>query len=341
MSDSSVSASVNTQLTTSFFSSSPQEFYSWFTFNMKLFVFALVIFVLLSFVFFRDPLDDHIMYNNINRLKKFSRGNQSCGIKKQIMIRKIPNEYQMQMEMEKEIEIQMRKMQMEKMQREREGEMQREMERGMERQRQRERGMERGVDTWLDGKVKEYFSNDNTPEMENENEMEMEKEKEKEKEMEMGNEMVGGIEEFSNDNMMSYSYEKTSSNQSIPLLALVDENNNPKNLFFGKADRYIFSKNSKLNYRLEIYCNLLVLNGNIYNKSKDVSQMYIVYLINTKTNEKIFLDELKKDGDGMYKLKFNSLDKNKEAKDFIQYDKIQIIHSINNKEEILLQGKFN
>ena len=53
------------------------------------------------------------------------------------------------------------------------------------------------------------------------------------------------------------------------------------------------------------------------------------------------LDELKKDGDGMYKLKFNSISINKEASDFIRYDKIEIVYKENSKETVLLTGKFN
>ena len=140
--------------------------------------------------------------------------------------------------------------------------------------------------------------------------------------------------------MMSFSYEKSSEYQSIPLLAQMDENNNPKNLFFGQANRFVISKNGKLNYRLEIYCNLLVLNGNIYDTVQKVDHMYKVFLINTKTGEQVFLDVLKKDGDGMYKIKFNSIDINKEAQEFIGYDKIQIIYSLDNKDDILLEGKF-
>ncbi len=249
---------------------------------MKLVVFLVVIFVLVSLVFFPASLDYDIMYNNINGLKKFSRGCPYC---KRINCRGC---------------------------------------RGC-------RGNFRDSDITMQEIMIKPILTDVIQEIPKEIQMEIQREMQREMQR----------EQFSNDTVMSYSYERTSNHQSIPLLALFDENNNPKNLFFGKADRYIFAKDSKLNYRLEIYSNLLVLNGNVYDKSKNVIQSYKVYLINTKTNEKIFLDELKKDGDGMYKLKFNSLDKNKEAKDFIQYDKIQIVHSIDNKEEILLEGKFN
>lgn len=285
MSESSISTSVNTQLT-SFFSSSPQEFYGWFTFNMKLIVFIVVIFVLLSLVFFPASLDYDIMYNNINGLKKFTRGCPHC---RRINCRGC-------------------------------------------------RGNFRGSDITMQEIIVRPILTNVVQEMPKEMPKEIPKESVPAV-LKQQNEPLK--EQFSNDDMMSYSYERTSNHQSIPLLALFDENNNPKNLFFGKADRYIFAKDSKLNYRLEIYSNLLVLNGNIYDKSKNVTQSYKVYLINTKTNEKIFLEELKKDGDGMYKLKFNSLDKNKEAKDFIQYDKIQIVHSLDSSEDILLEGKFN
>lgn len=313
MSESSVSTSVNTQLT-SFFSSSPQEFYGWFTFNMKLIVFAVVIFVLLSLVFFPASLDYDIMYDNINRLKKFSRGCQHCG---RINCtgrgdcsqhRRCPHcrrtDCRGNCTYNEDVVRRQGTMQ-EIIVRPIIQEIPKEIQREIQREIQTEMQIE-SVPAILKQPVKEQLK-----------------------------------EHFSNDTMMSYSYEKSSEFQSIPLLSLFDENNNPKNLFFGKADRYIFAKDSKLNYRLEIYCNLLVLNGNIYDTSKNVSQMYKVYLINTKTNEKIFLDQLSKDGDGMYKLKFNSLDKNKEAKDFIQYDKIQIVYLLDSSEDILLEGKFN
>jgi thiol-disulfide isomerase/thioredoxin len=220
MSESSVSTSVNTKLT-SFFSSSPQEFYSWFTFNMKLVVFLVVIFVLVSLVFFPASLDYDIMYNNINGLKKFSRGCPYC----------------------KRINCTCN-------------------EDVVRRQGRGCRGNFRGSDITMQEIMIKPILTDVVQEIPKEIQMEIQREMQKEQ----------LTEHFSNDDMMSYSYERTSNHQSIPLLALFDENNNPKNLFFGKADRYIFAKDSKLNYRLEIYSNLLVLNGNVYDKSKNVIQ---------------------------------------------------------------------
>lgn len=325
----SESSSVNTNLTTSFFSSSPQEFFSWFTFNMKLIVFIVIIIVLLSLVLFPASMDYDIMYDNINNIRSHGRNyrrsygrshgrgygrSSSCpycnihGCKGDCM-----EDYEEKaMIMSKLIQI------------------------------------PRIVQVEIEETPKEIQQQIQQSDT-NESRMSIEERIKRDLEMDKFNIPVGiaaeigkeiNIEQFSNEEMMSYSYERSSEYQSIPLLALFDENNNPKNLFFGQANRYVISKNSKLNYRLEIYCNLLVLNGNIYDTAKKVDHMYKVILINTKNGEQIFLDKLKKDGDGMYKLKFNSLDKNKEASDYIGYDKIQIVYSLDGKDEVLLEGKF-
>jgi len=298
----SESASVSTNLTsTSFFSSSPNEFYNWFSFNMKLIFFFVVIGVLLSLVFFPASLDYDIMYDNINNIRHYKRHggcrSKMCGMKcpycnktgcpgncrgmglgRAIILKKL-------IEMPKvEMEIEMEKVP----------------------QSSVPKVPQPSVPVGIAPQV--------------------------------GKEIL--IEKFSNEDMMSFSYEKSSEYQSIPLLAPMDENNNPKNLFFGQANRFVISKNGILNYRLELYCNLLVLNGNIYDTAQKVDHMYKVFLMNTKNGQNILLDTLKKDGDGMYKLKFNSIDINKQAQEFIDYDKIQIAYSLDNKDEILLEGKF-
>jgi hypothetical protein len=326
----SESTSVNTNLTsTSFFSSSPQEFYNWFSFNMKLVFFFIVIAVLLSLVFFPASMDYDIMYDNINNIKSW-RGRRSCRHRMRCpycntmgcsgncrAMHGMPDISAMNRAiiLNRLIEIPL-------------------------------------TTTSIDGKVPNNIEVEGEPKK-----MQMKKVESTQVPQvpqvpqgpqaplvpagivpEIGKEIV--MEKFSNEDMMSFSYEKSSEYQSIPLLSQMDENNNPKNLFFGQANRFIISKDGKLNYRLEIYCNLLVLNGNIYDTVQKVDHMYKVFLINTKTGEQIFLDVLKKDGDGMYKLKFNSLDIKKEAQEFVGYDKIQIIYSLDNKDDILLEGKF-
>lgn len=151
-------------------------------------------------------------------------------------------------------------------------------------------------------------------------------------------EEFGNTEEFSNDEMYSYKSTQHSDYQSIPLLAQYDKFNNPENLLFGQANRHIYAKNDVTIFNLEVYCNLFVLEGNIYDKTPrhTTKQEYRVYLLNDKDKIKIFLDKLQKDGDGVYKLKF----KTDKVTDFIKYNKIVIAYALDNNEQILLQGQF-
>ena len=161
--------------------------------------------------------------------------------------------------------------------------------------------------------------------------------------IEMQNEMQNDLpiemqENFSNDEMYSYKSATSSNYQSVQLLAPFDENRNPENLFFGKANRFIYKHNDEYVYSLEVYCNLFVLDGNIYDKTQrnTVNQKYKVYLVNSKTKETSFLDNLVKDGDGMYKLKYKS----NQSEALLKYDVVKIIYSLDNKEQTLLQGNF-
>ena len=157
--------------------------------------------------------------------------------------------------------------------------------------------------------------------------------------IEMQNELPVEMQEnFSNDEMYSYKSSMSSNYQSIPLLAPLDENKNPENLFFGKANRFIYKHNDEYVYSLEIYCNLLVLDGNIYDKAQrnTIKQKYKVYLVNSKTKETSFLDNLVKDGDGIYKLKYKS----NQSEALLKYDIVKINYSLDDKEQTLLQGNF-
>jgi len=156
---------------------------------------------------------------------------------------------------------------------------------------------------------------------------------------EMQIEMQNEIQEnFSNDEMYSYKSATSSNYQSVPLLSPFDENRNPENLFFGKANRFIYKNNDEYVYSLEIYCNLFVLDGNIYDKAQrnTIKQKYKVYLVNSKTKETSFLDNLVKDGDGIYKLKYKS----NQSDALLKYDVVKIVYSLDDKEQTLLQGNF-
>lgn len=146
-------------------------------------------------------------------------------------------------------------------------------------------------------------------------------------------------ENFSNDDMYSYKKSVSSSYQSIPLTAKDDDN-----LFFGKANRFIMVENdpvfrgkSKIVFRLEIFCNLFVLDGNVFDQRKN-KQAYGVYLVNSKTGDQLFINNLKKDNDGMYKLKYKT---SEDVEKLASYDQINIIYSLDQAEQLILYGKFN
>ena len=143
------------------------------------------------------------------------------------------------------------------------------------------------------------------------------------------------VEHFSNDEMYSFKSAPRSTYQSVPLLAPSEDN-----LFFGQAKRFVSSQDEKVVYRLEVYCNLFVLDGNIYDKAErnTTKQKYSVFLRNSKTRGSMKIGDLVKDGDGIYKLKFIS-DKN--INDLVSYDQINIVYSLNNNEQILLSGKLH
>ena len=146
-------------------------------------------------------------------------------------------------------------------------------------------------------------------------------------------------EHFSNDDMYSYKKSVSSSYQSIPLTSKDNEN-----LFFGKANRFIMIENdpvfrgkSKIVFRLEIFCNLFVLDGNVFDQRKN-KQAYSVYLANSKTGQQKFIDNLIKDQDGMYKLKYKT---SENIEELASYDQVNIIYSLDTSEQLLLYGKFN
>lgn len=144
------------------------------------------------------------------------------------------------------------------------------------------------------------------------------------------------IEEFGNNELYEYEKSQYLDYKSIPLLPKNDEFNNPENLLFGQAKRYVYIKDDIKHINFDIYCNLLVLDGNVYGESKRVNHTYKVYLINDKTKSKMFLTDLKKDGDGIYKVNVKSTDIDK----LIKYNIIAIVYSLDNKESLILQGLF-
>lgn len=146
-------------------------------------------------------------------------------------------------------------------------------------------------------------------------------------------------EGFSNDNFFSdvdaqnpgYSYY-----QSTPLTS-------DSSLIFGQANRYVYNliNTTTPSYILDIYADLYVLGGNPFGAvttalDKPLPQQYVVYLKNTKTSTQIQIGNLKKDGDGLYKLHFVSNEPDK----YITYNEVHITYKTPDNETPAINGKF-
>jgi hypothetical protein len=103
-------------------------------------------------------------------------------------------------------------------------------------------------------------------------------------------------------------------------------------LIAAEAHRYITDKPE---YRLQIFANLYVLDGNILQfRDEKIDHSYKAYL--EKNGDRVFLGKLIKDGDGVYKLQIKS----KDIKQLLEYHTLSVIYEINGKENLILTGKF-
>lgn len=168
-------------------------------------------------------------------------------------------------------------------------------------------------------------------------------------------------EYFSNDQFSSYKNIQYSDYASIPLTALdiSPTENIPNNLLFGKANRIITSHvDGKVYFTLEINANLYVLGGQVYDApdQKKIEQNYSLQLENPKNNKKLFLGNLKKDNDGLYKLTFKAdindiakaLPDVKDVNELIDYNIVRIIYSAKDattreviSEQTVIEGDLN
>lgn len=114
-------------------------------------------------------------------------------------------------------------------------------------------------------------------------------------------------------------------------------------MMFGQANRYIGIQNNKNTFILDIFCNLLLLNGNPLGETSIIDtssgkQKYLAYLVNDINDKKdtLFIGELKANSDQVYKLQFIS-DK---VTDLSKYNKIEIVYSNNTEKQTILLGEF-
>ena len=147
---------------------------------------------------------------------------------------------------------------------------------------------------------------------------------------------------FSNDDFYSY---KDTINKGYFTYQNASLTSPTNNLIAGQAKRYTYPglNNTGAIYILDIFANLYILNGNPFGKEdikiSDLSykHKYIVYLKQTKNNNRLNIGQLIRDGDSIYKLKFKSEDINK----YVDFNEIEIVYlDAQNKEKVILSGKF-
>jgi hypothetical protein len=131
--------------------------------------------------------------------------------------------------------------------------------------------------------------------------------------------------------------------QTAALTALANPNENitGQHILFGQGKRYITA--DPFSTRIEVFCNLFVINGNPYvseeqyKQSIDTTDHYHVHLTNGKETK--FIGALKKDGDGIYKLQYTT----KLVEDKVhEYNTVIVsLKTKSSSEEVqILQGQF-
>lgn len=137
------------------------------------------------------------------------------------------------------------------------------------------------------------------------------------------------IEQFSNDTMFSTKPQISSRYAKAEMIG------EDENLQFGETNRYIYTnKNGTPEIRYDIYANLYILNGNVFDQS-DSKQAYSVMLKNPE-GKTFKLGNLHRDGDGMYKLKVISGDVNV----LVGYNKVEITYTLGKDARTVISGHF-
>lgn len=155
----------------------------------------------------------------------------------------------------------------------------------------------------------------------------------------MGNVSEQSCEQFTNTTEpQDYQHIDTVDYQTAELLAPYDESRNPTNLFFGKVQKYVIRRPDLKLYKLDIVCNLLILDGNVYEGTTGkTDQTYRAFLYNSRNKRYFTLGDLHKDGDGLYKLKYS----NKDPDQLAQYDRIEIMYVLDQtKMQTVLEATF-
>ena len=132
------------------------------------------------------------------------------------------------------------------------------------------------------------------------------------------------MEQFSDDNLYSYSLAPEADSQSVSLYS-------NDNLLVGETIRFITPKE----YILTIKANLYTIGGNVFDKSPVGNYNVILSSTNDPKIQPINLGSLKIDGDQYYKMVYRSPDIQK----MLNYNKISIVYTISDKQQEIVSGK--
>lgn len=149
------------------------------------------------------------------------------------------------------------------------------------------------------------------------------------------NRCSGGIENFTNDQVSSFEHKASTNSKFTRTELLAPEGS--EHLQFGEIKKYQYTKNEKDELRIEITANLYVLDGNVFDAPKTpIAQVYTAFLHNADGKKSFKLGDLKRDGDGLYKLTqtYSNVD------ELVLLQNISIVHVVGDKPTTILVGIF-
>lgn len=124
------------------------------------------------------------------------------------------------------------------------------------------------------------------------------------------------------------------------LTGLVSKSGAVNNMASGEVKKYILQKNGKKQIRIEARGYVYIIGGDVF-AEEEPEQKYELQLAD-KDDNILNLGEMKKDGDGVYKLSFvKTSEKPEEIDRLDKYTKAMIVYYKNGEKQVLLYGTMN
>lgn len=137
-----------------------------------------------------------------------------------------------------------------------------------------------------------------------------------------------------------YSDTKRAKYSSAQLTGLVSTSGAVSNMSTGEIKKYIFQKNGRKQIRIEARGYVYIIGGDVFTE-EEPEQKYELQLAD-KDDNILNLGEMKKDGDGVYKLSFvKTSEKPEEIDRLDKYTKAMIVYYKNGEKQVLLYGSMS